>query len=743
MKTHADLIHVSESLEFNLTNGQISYIFKVSPEGILEHIHFGGAIKPMHGLSAGPRREFRCTTVEFQGIKNYCLEDTPLEYPLFGTSDTRQPALHIVNSAGNTTNTLIYKAHEILEHKPELNGLPSARGGNSATVIVILQDSVSELEVRLSYTIYAGHNVVTRSAQIHNLGQQSIRLENALSSSIDLPQGDYELLHMRGSWSREFEQERTDVPFGRFVIESNRGTSSNKHNPFLALMSQGADEQHGDVIGTALMYSGNFAITVEKSEFEAVRISSGINPFNFQWLLEPGATFTTPECVHVFSDNGLDQMSQTWHGFIREKISPPEFVNQARPTYLNSWEAAYFDVNHDKVLDLADKAKEVGVDMLVLDDGWFEGRNDDTTSLGDWFADKAKFPQGIEETARQVKAKGLKFGLWFEPEMVNKQSQLYTEHPDWLLHVPDRVLSTGRYQHTLDLSREDVVEYLYQRLDSFLSSGLIDYVKWDMNRIMTEVGSASLPANRQREVPHRYMLGLYDLVGRLTERYPEVLFENCASGGNRFDLGMLRYMSQGWVSDMCDPIGRLTIINGASHLFPLSTLASYIGPVPNHQNGRITSIKMRQDVGFFASARGLSLNVSDLDSDLSEIQNAITLYKSTAQDMVNGSFHRIRNTDNEVCWQLTSSDGKRVYMGYYHILSAPNLPFRRAKLVGLEAEAQYRLKDSETAFGGDALMRLGLDLPHVDAMQHQADTDYSNFLDKGDFVSRLMIFEKV
>ncbi len=736
------LIHVSEDRVFNLSNQRISYIFRVSPEGILEHVHFGGAIASGHGLSAGPRREFRGAVLEFQGIKHYQLDDTPQEYPLFGTSDSRQPALHVLNSAGNTVNTLLYKSHEVSSTKPKLPNLPNARGGNSRTLKVRLEDAVSRLEVTLSYTIYEHHNVVTRSAEIRNAGTEAVRLDSAMSSCVDLPQGEYELLHLRGSWSREFEVERVGVPQGRFVIESARGTSSNAHNPFLALMSKGTEEQHGDVIGTALMYSGNFAIAVEKNEFESVRITVGINPFNFQWRLEPSEIFSTPEAVHVFSNQGLDAMSQTWHGFVNDKVSPPQFSSKARPTYLNSWEAAYFNVNHDVVLGLADKAKALGVEMLVLDDGWFMGRNNDTSSLGDWQTDVGKFPQGIEETARQVKAKGLKFGLWFEPEMISKASQLYTAHPEWLIQVPDRVLSTGRYQHTLDLSRQDVVDYLFECLDSFLSTGLIDYIKWDMNRVMSEVGSTALPASRQLEVPHRYMLGLYRLVGKITSKYPNVLFENCASGGNRFDLGLLHFMSQGWVSDMCDPIGRLSIISGASYLFPLSTLASYIGPVPNHQNGRVSSVKMRKEVGFFAAARGLSLSEADLESAQEEIIDAISLYKATAQDLVEGRFHRIKNTGNEVCWQLNSKCGGRVYVGYYHVLSAPNLPFRRTKLVNLDASASYRLQCRNTNFGGDALMNLGFDLPYIDAMQEPDDNGDGHRMDPGDFVSRLLLFKR-
>ena len=739
------LIHVSDDLSFNLGNGRISYIFQVSPEGILEHMHFGAYIEPAQALSAGPRRAFRCTVLEFQGTQNYNLDDTPQEYPLYGTSDTRYPCLHAINGSGNSTNVLLYKSHHVIEVKPELHSLPSARGaeGASQTLIVTLSDAVSGLEVDLSYTVYVEHDLLARSVQIRNTSGGPVQLHNALSSCLDLPNDEYDIVHLTGTWAREFNAQRMAVPHGRFVVESSRGTSSNVHNPFLAIMPSASTEFSGDVYGTALMYSGNFAINVEKNEFESVRVSAGINPFNFQWLLDAGESFTCPEVLQVFSDQGLNGMSQVWHKFVREQISPVQFNGVSRPTYLNSWEAAYFDVSDATVLDLADKAKQMGLEMLVLDDGWFAGRNDDTTSLGDWFSDADKFPDGVQATAKRVREKGLKFGLWFEPEMVNKESQLYRDHPDWIIHVPDRTLSTGRNQHTLDLSRSEVVEYLFERIDSFLSCGDIAYIKWDMNRIMTEIGSASLPEGRQLETSHRYMLGLYGLVQRITEKHPQVLFENCASGGNRFDLGLLRYMSQGWVSDMSEPIGRLPIINGASLLFPPSVLASYIGPVPGHQNGRDVSLKTRAEVGFFCAARGLSINLEDINADEQELKHYIELYKDTADDLVDGHFYRLKYTANEVCWQLSSADGGRIYVGYFHILSGPNLPFRRVKLQGLGIDAKYQLQSNEAVYGADSLMRLGIDLPYLDAMQQQPNYDYSNHMDKGDFTSRLMILHKV
>lgn len=733
------LINVSKDLNFNLSNARISYLFRVSPEGLLEHLHFGGRVQASNQYPSEPRRLHRSCVLEFQNSKNYNLSDVPQEYPVFGTSDNRFPAFHAINADGNSTHVFTYAGHDIVKDKPALDGLPSARGGDSETLLVRLQDEVAKLTIELSYTIYAAHDVIARSARIINEGTAPATLSHAMSSCLDMPAGNYDLLHLRGTWAREMNENRLAVPPGRFILESANGTSGNVHNPFIALMDNTATERAGRVFGTAFVYSGNFAINVEKGEFDAVRITTGINPFNFQWRLQPGEHFTCPESLQVFSDQGLNGMSQIWHAFIKEKISPEYFKGKARPTYLNSWEAAYFDINEEKVLELADRTKSLGLQMLVVDDGWFEGRDDDTTSLGDWFSDKRKFPNGIESVAAKVQDKGLKFGLWFEPEMVNPESQLYRDHPDWIIGVPNRTSSKGRNQLTLDLSRKEVQDYLFERIDTILSSGHIDYVKWDMNRVMSEIGSSGLEADRQLETPHRYMLGVYALIGKIVSKHPQVLFENCASGGNRFDLGMLHYMAQTWTSDMSEPIGRLPIQNGASYLFPQSVMASYICPVPSHLNGRQVSLKTRAEVGFFCAARGLSLNSEDVDRDFEGLKYYAKLYKETADDVVDGTFHRVQYDDNEVCWQLTSADGSTVYLGYFHILSAANLPFRKARLVELEADKQYQLEGAELIYGGDALMEMGIDLPYVCAMQPSE----ANYLDKGDFASRLFVFKRV
>ena len=733
------MITVSKDNVFSLTNSYFSYIFRVSPEGILEHLHYGGPLSDPLNVSVHHLRTQREVASTFQGGKFFSLSDTPQEFPSFGTSDYRFPALHGRNADGNTVFSLHYKKHKISKAKKPLKDLPSTRGGDCETLIVTLEDPLHKLEVELHYTIYADYGVLVRSAKFKNKSETEIQLQHAFSSALDLPAADYEIMHFHGTWSRELNEERIDVPKGRFVVDSARGTSSAAHSPFVALLQKGATEDTGRVYATTLVYSGNFAINIEKGEFEDVRVLAGINPFNFHWRLKAGKKFCTPEALHVFTDNGLRAMSHIWHDFIREKISPPNFKNKARPTYLNTWEAAYFDVNEDKVLKLADKAKKVGVDMLVLDDGWFQGREDDTSSLGDWVADNKRFPNGIPWLAKKVKAKGLKFGIWFEPEMVNPRSQLFEQHPDWILHVPGRKPSLGRNQLTLDLSRNEVTDYIFDKIDAILSCGDIDYVKWDMNRNMTEVGSAGLSRNRQREASHRYMIGLYRLLRKLTDKYPNVLFENCASGGNRFDLGMLSFMPQTWTSDMCDPVGRLDIVNGASYLFPLDVTAAYIGPSPNHQNGRISSIQTRFMAGVFCAARGISLNEADLEANHEELKSLMSFARSTAGDMVGGRFDRLIKNGNEVCWQYTTADEAKVYLAYFHILAAPNLPFRRARMVGLDPAARYVLQEDGASYQGDALMQNGMPMPYVATGQVRDDVRY---MEKGDFSSYLFVFEK-
>lgn len=734
------MITVSDQKVFSLSNSHFSYVFRVSPEGVLEHLYYGGTLTDPLGVSGQHQRIIRHASTIFQDTPNFHLSDVPLEYPTFGTSDYRYPAFHGLNADGNSIFTLRYRSHHVMREKPEIEDLPSSCGQGAETLVLTLEDDLYGLRVELSYTIWDGHGVLAKSAKFTNFGKQDIQLQSVMSSVLNLPAEDYEIQHFYGTWAREFNEERVPVPQGRFLIESSRGTSSTAHHAYVALLEKGATEMSGRCYGTTLVYSGNFAISVEKGEFEDVRMLAGLNPFNFQWQLKPGQNFSTPEALSAYSDAGLRNLSQHWHHFIREKITPERFRNSPRPTYLNTWESAYFDVDESKVLTLADKANEIGVEMIVLDDGWFEGRRDDTSSLGDWRADKIRFPSGISDLAAKVKAKGLKFGIWFEPEMVNPNSQLYRKHPDWVLQVPGRPSSLGRNQLTLDLSRTDVQDYLFESVEAVLSCGDVDYVKWDMNRNMTEVGSGARPAEQQQETSHRYMIGLYRLLERLTTAYPDVLFENCASGGNRFDLGMLSYMPQGWISDMCDPMGRLSIIEGASHLFPLDVMAAYIGPSPNHQNGRVSSIQTRFLAGVFCAAKGVSLSESDIDADQAEVTAHMKFVKDTAGDMIGGQFYRVKNTGNEVVWQYVTQDKATVYLAYFHVLSAPNMPFRRARLVSLDPLQLYKLDGADETYRGDELMNSGIMLPQVSTGPKVSGVRY---MPDGDFSSHLFVFRRV
>jgi len=708
-----ELIAVSDELTFTLRNAAITYAMRVSAEGLLEQLYFGASM----AAPQPPSRPLRHCTVMFEDSPTLTLNELPQEYPTQGRGDFGSPAFHAVG-ADNSVFSFLYKSYRVVDGKPTLDGMPSSRGSGAKTMIVTLADAVQRVEVDLHYTIWADQAVIARRVEIRNVGASLVSLRHVHSSALDLPPGDYDLQHFHGTWAREFNAERVPLPTGRFIIESARGTSSNAHNPYLAVMESGATETEGDCFGTTLVYSGNFAISAEKGEFGRVRLLAGVNPFNFDWALQPGETFATPEALHAFSGEGLGGLSHVWHDFIRAHVSPERFRNVPRPTYLNTWEAAYFDVTEDKVLDLADLATGIGVEMLVLDDGWFKGRTDDRRALGDWTADQDRFPMGTAALAEKVRAKGLKFGIWFEPEMISPDSDLYRAHPDWGMSVPGRTPSLGRHQMTLDLSKPEVVDHIYGQLDAILSSGQIDYVKWDMNRNMTEVGSGAKA--------HRYMLGLYGLLDRLMTAYPDILFETCASGGNRFDLGMLSYMAQGWVSDMCDPIGRLAIINGASHLFPTDVMAAYIGPSPNHQNGRMSSIRARFLAGFVCAARGVSLNAPEIAAQKDALTNYVEFSKTTVHDMLGARFDRLRHDDNETIWQQTSRDGSTVYVAAFQTLNAPNLPLRRVRLRGLNTDAHYALEDG-TTYGGDRLMQHGIALT----------------IPTEDFAAELLILQKV
>ena len=493
-------------------------------------------------------------------------------------------------------------------------------------------------------------------------------------------------------------------------MDSRRGNSSHEQNPFVALKRPCTTEESGEVIGFSLIYSGNFRIQAEVDTHDVTRITVGINPEGFDWKLEPGEEFQTPEAVMVYSCHGLNGMSQTFHRLYGKRLARGYWRDRPRPILINNWEATYFDFTEEKLLNIARKAQECGVELFVLDDGWFGARNGEHAGLGDWIANRERLPEGISGLSEKIEAIGMKFGLWFEPEMVNKDSDLYREHPDWILQTPGRNASHGRYQYVLDFSRKEVVDRIYEMMEKILSESKISYIKWDMNRSITECYSAVLPADRQGEVFHRYILGVYDLYDRLTAKFPEVLFESCASGGGRFDPGLLYYAPQGWASDDSDAVERLKIQYGTSMCYPISSIGSHVSVVPNHQVFRNTPLHTRANVACFGTF-GYELDLNKLTGEeLQEVREQIVFMKEYRELLQFGTFYRIKSPfeENETVWMSVSRDQKTALVGYYRVLNGANLPYSRVRLQGLNPDFLYENIYNGTEHYGDELMNYGL-----------------------------------
>jgi alpha-galactosidase len=518
---------------------------------------------------------------------------------------------------------------------------------------------------------------------------------------------------LSGAWVRERHMERRALAPGMQGVESRRGASSHNDNPFIALLSKGADEDHGDVYGFNLVYSGSFTAQAEVEQYGTTRVTMGINPFNFSWLLEPGQQFQTPEAVMVYSSAGLGAMSRTYHRLYRTRLCRGKFRDAARPVLVNNWEATYFDFNAEKIESIAEAGRELGIELFVLDDGWFGKRDSDNSSLGDWIVDSSKLPSGLEDLAQRVRKLGLQFGLWFEPEMISPDSDLYRKHPDWCLHVPDRRRTEGRQQLVLDFSREDVCDAIAEMVTKILNSAPITYVKWDMNRNMTEIGSALLPPERQKETAHRYMLGLYRVLDRITAQFPHILFESCSGGGGRFDPGMLYYMPQTWTSDNSDAVSRLKIQYGTSIVYPTSSMGAHVSAVPNHQVGRITSLEMRGHVAMSGNF-GYELDLTKFSERENEIVKAqVALYKDIRHLVQFGDFYRLLSPfeGNETAWMIVSEDQSEAAVFFFKVLAEPNEAIKRLRLKGLDPEADYRLVDDGQTYGGDYLMYAGVPIP--------------------------------
>ena len=711
---------------FILNTNNTTYAIRLMPTGHLEHMYYGKRIRVSHSLDGlYERQEFMSgnnntysADYPYLTLNNICLEAS-----FEGKGDNREAFAVIINHDGSRTSDFVYESSVVDNIKSSLKTLPSSYGadeneevleGESNHLQIVLKDKDNDIKLYLDYYVFEKEDVITRTARLENNSEYTVTVERLMSAQIDIQGSGYVMSTFNGTWAREMQRKIHPLYSGKYVNSSYTGTSSSSANPFFMIADPYATEDAGSVYGFNLIYSGNHYESAEVNEFNKTRIIWGINPRGFSWKLEPKAEFEAPEAVMTFSDKGFNGMSYSLHNFILNHIIRPEFSRKERPVLLNSWEASYFDINEKKLLKLAKAGSNVGIELFVMDDGWFGKRNDDSSSLGDWSPNKAKLPNGIKGLADKINKLGMSFGIWVEPEMVNVDSDLYRAHPDWAVQIPDRAHSEGRKQRILDLSRTDVQDYIIDSMSRVFSSANIEYVKWDMNRTFTDIYSSALMEdggsssyNRQGELLHRYVMGLYRCMKVLTDRFRNILFEGCASGGNRFDLGILRYFPQIWGSDNTDAIVRADIQTGYSYGYPQSCWGSHVSGVPNHQTLRVTPLETRFAVASFGSL-GYECNLCDMTKEeLEKIKQQIETYKEYRDVFQFGHFYRGRSfmeitgeviyrpNNNITEWTVVSDDRKKAVGMIVQKSAAPNNAYQYYKPAGLDDNKYYRLYNKE------------------------------------------------
>ena len=693
------IIFHKQSKCFHLYNAEVSYIMRIMENGQLENLYYGKKIHDKEDFAYFHDEAMRSqmsVCIPEPGLLS--MQYTRQEYPSYGTGDYRSPAVTIAQENGSRIIDFKYAGHEIYSGKKEILPLPATyvEGKEEAeTLEVTLHDNVMDTDLILSYTIYEAYPVITRNTKFVHKGKEKIVLERAMSASVEFLDMDYEMVQLSGGWSRERYVKNRKLEMGIQSIQSLNGTCCGaEHNPFFALKRPHTTESQGEVYGFSLVYSGNYLGQVEVSTFDMTRVMMGINPEDFSWELKSGESFQTPEVVMVYSDKGLNKMSQTYHRLYRKRLMHGEWRDKARPILLNNWEATYFDFNEEKILTIAKKAKEAGVELFVLDDGWFGARNDDYRGLGDWYVNLEKLPDGISGLSKKVEELGLKFGLWVELEMVNKDSDLYRAHPDWIISAPNRFESHARHQNVLDFSRNEVVDYIYEMIAKVIRESSISYIKWDMNRYMSEPYSKGSAPCEQGKVMHKYILGVYDLYTRLTTEFPHILFESCASGGARFDPAMLYFAPQTWCSDDTDASERTKIQYGTSYVYPIVSMGSHVSAVPNHQMHRITPIETRANVAYFGTF-GYELDLNLLsDAEIETVKKQIAFMKEHRELIqMDGDFYRLLSPfeGNETAWMVVSSDKTQAVAAFYQRLNKVNASWLRLKLDGLDANTKYEV----------------------------------------------------
>lgn len=701
------------SQTFKLDTAHTSHLLQVAQEGYLVDVYYGSNI-PDEDVPSYARYMVDLPSFHPQNARipdPFSMDVNPLAYPGFGTGDFRRSAIRVRNAVGNNATDFRYVRHQIIDGKPPIPGLPSttAAANEAQTLAITLQDTCTGLELTLRYTVFEAADVITHSAVLRNGSTQPVVIEDISSCFVNLPSMAYSMVNLYGRHNYERNIESRPLAHGLQSIVSRRGASSHEQNPFLALIADGSDEEHGDTYGFNFVYSGSFRMDAEVDFHESTVVSVGFNPEQFSWVLGAGEVFHTPETVAVYTNGGIGEMSRLFHRFYNRHLIRGRYRTEQRPLLINSWEAAYFNFDEEKLVNFARQAKELGIDMLVMDDGWFGHRDNDGSSLGDWYEYSEKIQ--LESLVRRVKKLGLKFGIWYEPEMISKDSDLYRAHPDWCLHIEGREHCNCRQQYVLDMSRPEVVENIYNQMYSVLSRYSIDYVKWDFNRNLTEVGSATLPADRGGELYHRFMLGTYDLMGRVIAAFPHILLENCSGGGGRFDPGMLYYSPQIWCSDDTDPIERLNIQFGTSLCYPASAVGAHISACNR------TNLETRKNVALWGSF-GYELDPNKLTpEEKDEVRRQIAEYHAYYDLIHNGDLYRLiyPQQDKMRCaWEIVAADGSEALVTVVVMRSIPNRKFF-LRLRGLESSARYRVEGTDTVLSGALLMHGGINLvdyPH-------------------------------
>lgn len=726
--------------QFHLANGRISHVLRVYEDGSLGALHLGAPLplgRSYRHLGPDP----------FTGWSNRVGDAIPLAVPTAGVGDLRVPAIVVIGPDGSGTVVLRYAGHAIAPGKPPLEGLPSTYTEDDAeadTLTITLADDHTGLEVDLRLTVFADRPVLCRSVVLRAT-RVPLTVRTAMSLSHDLPDHDWTLTHLSGTWARETHVVEQPLAPGRIAYGSQRGASGAQHNPFLALCRPTTDEAAGEAIGASLVYSGNFLAEAEVDQFGTTRIRLGLDPVTLAWPLAPGEAFTTPEVVVAWTDTGLGALSHAFHDLYRSRLARGAWRDRPRPVLLNNWEGTYFDFDADRLVDIATAGRDLGIELFVLDDGWFGHRDGDDSSLGDWVVDRRKLPDGLDGLVARITALGIDFGLWIEPEMVSPDSDLFRAHPDWAVGIPGRPHTESRQQLVLDLGRPEVVDHLTDALAAILSSAPISYVKWDMNRNITEPFARDLPPDRQGTFHHRYILGVYELYRRLTSRFPGILFESCASGGGRFDPGMLAYAPQTWTSDDTDAVERLAIQWGTSLVYPPSAIAAHVSAVPNHQTGRVTPLDTRAAVAFFG-VFGYELDPTALDGvERAAVREQIAFYRAHRETLQYGRFHRLESPFERggryAAWMSVAADGGEAVVGVYTTLNRPTPEARRVRLRGLDPERVYAVtawpeRHDDPVVRQNLGERVGADLM---ANGLTLDLDRADAAALGDFWSRILV----